>query len=398
MTDQVKIAVLSPRYQLPSPRSIRANNLVKQLVGKYQITVICFTNDVDDPTPSKFGEQVCRLKLSRRSKYITNKSFSGYRPKGVLRYLIGALNLILRKLFLYPDEWILEQQKVKKALNTTNPDIIIASMHPFSMGQMALDYKDESINKPKVILDIGDPFAFNAIGDKSSKQDVNFEKQILKRADHIIVTNESTKAHYVKTFDLPKENVSIITQGIDLETFQLKSVANKSDKYKLVYAGAFYPGLRDPRKFLKAMEAYSDKFDILIFGNHLPMFRESSSPSKFLGRVDQNELAIHYQDADALLFFDNKEGMQSSGKIYELLALKKPIIFIYDNEDSSTLQLCKEYKHLLYIRNKEDNIKEKINEIEAYIKSNLTYDYDVKQFSWEEKADQFDKILSTVNE
>ena len=37
MIDAANIAVLSPRYDLPSPRSIRANNLVKHLVDKYQI-------------------------------------------------------------------------------------------------------------------------------------------------------------------------------------------------------------------------------------------------------------------------------------------------------------------------------------------------------------------------
>jgi glycosyltransferase involved in cell wall biosynthesis len=352
---------------------------------------------MDGGVESKFGEQIVRLQLTRLSKYITNKSFSGYQPKGILRYLIAALNLIFKKFLLFPDEWITEQEKIKQALKIIEPDIIIASMHPFSMGQIALKYKEQASETPKIVFDIGDPFAHNAVGQNTSVKSIDFEKMMLHKADHVIVTNDSTKAHYINMFNVKEEDISIITQGIDLETFPSSPRSNKTAKRQLIYAGAFYPKLRDPSLFLKAMEDHSKEFDILIFGNHLPMFRESASESKFLGRVDQKELAKYYHEADGLLFFDNKEGMQTSGKIYELLALKKPIIFIYENDESPVLDLCKDYNHIMYIKNNMESIREKTNEIDGFLNSDFDFDYDITRFSWKEKARQFDKILKMIN-
>lgn len=387
-----KLTILSPRYDFPSPRSIRTNNIVKHLINDFPVSVICFTNGENELANTKFGESIYRLPLTTRSKYITNRTFSGYKPWGGLKYLLGALNLVIKKVFLFPDEWILESEKTLKTLLNIEPDIVIASMHPFSMGEMALSYKKQT--NAKVVFDIGDPLAFNAAVRNYSRRKASYEKELLHKADHLIVTNEQTKAHYVKQYGLAGEKISIIPQGIDLDTFQNTEVSKTDSKLSMIYAGAFYPELRDPRLFFEELKNYEDQFNIEVYGKHLSMFRVKQKNISFYGRISQQELSGKYNASDVLLFFDNKEGIQSSGKIFELLALKKPVVFIYDNEDSYAKEIASSYEHIFFIKNNKGDIKRGLKELMSFLKQDFNMSYDINQFSWSVKADQFKQILN----
>jgi len=397
--EKKKILFLSASYDLPLPRAIRVQNLSNWLNQNYDLTIICF----DAKTKNKANNDIniVRLDLGKLNFYVTNKTISGYKPKGLSKIISKGLSFILNKFFIFPDPWILERNKVSKEVEKINFDfdILICSMFPFSMGEIGVDLKRKYFPTAKLCFDIGDPLSQNSAYSNQGRlfeRKENYERNLLEKADHIIVTNIGTKDFYSSHFALDKNKVSVIPQGVSLEKVKNLESKNKSltGKCRMVYGGSFYPNLRDPRSFFELLEG-QDNFELSIYGNHLPMFKEGFDHIDFCGRVDQFVLLKAYSECDIILYVDNSTGMQTSGKIFELLALKKPIIFLYNNTKSPVYLDAQNYEHILFIENKPQLEKNLIKQIFEFGNYNHNYNYNIDQFSWKSRAESLIKIIES---
>jgi glycosyltransferase involved in cell wall biosynthesis len=149
--------------------------------------------------------------------------------------------------------------------------------------------------------------------------------------------------------------------------------------------------------FFSAIEKIDDMIKVQVYGNVLDMFKLNNEHVLFEGRVDQKALAKAYEGSDALLFIDNKFGLQTSGKIFELLAFKKPIIFLYNNEESLVYTYAKHFSNIFFIRNEESELRDQVMRLKDFIIKDHKYDYDVNQFSWDGRATQFKSIVKSLN-
>ena len=119
--------------------------------------------------------------------------------------------------------------------------ITIAYPHEIHFGA-ALAKKRHPDRFPKVwIGDCGDPFMFNPYG-KPIWYFALEEKRWCKEADFITVPVEQSINAYYPVF---QNKIHVIPQGFDYSKTPIAEY-KKNDVPTFAYAGAFYPGLRDP--------------------------------------------------------------------------------------------------------------------------------------------------------
>jgi len=396
------LLIMQLRYDHNSPRDIRTTNLLPYLKDKYTITIIA----MEYPFKRKKieGVRVIRIPYSFFSRYIFNKTESGYRPKGILKFLSRGLSYVGNKLFGFPDPWIWEIKKIKKVIqkNLDPPDLIICSILPFSSGEIIRQLcAKPKWKKAKVILDIGDPLAHNSTAITISKKAMDYEHKILDFANTIIITNSPTAKHYSKTYKIQEKKLEVIPQGVDTNLFKpKKSVQKINQRIKLIYAGAFYKNLRDPSVFLNTIAKNKyDHIEVNLF-SEISIYGNFSHSQNIIvrERINHAKLVQEYQNADILIMFDNAYGMQTSGKIYELLSFEKPILFIYSNEKSSLYQEVKDYENVIVCHNSEKEIQEFFRNINMEKLNTQQSSYNREDFSWKNRADHFIEITSSLLE
>ncbi len=397
------ILFLQPSYDVDLPRNIRTNNIVSFLAKQFDITIQCF--NIGKHRLPKGEVRFIRSEFSFLGKYVFNKSASGTTLKGVGRFVSSAINLIFNR-FLFPDSYVLEHSRVIKKISQELPDIdvIIASIVPFSNITLAYKLRKKLYQKSKIILDIGDPLTNNPTHNSTFLKRVStyipflnylksrFERKYLPQADMIIVTNELTRKYYMDRYALDSGQITVIPQGVDINTFQ-EIKEPEIDNLHMIYAGAFYTGFRDPGIFFKALDEIDDPAILVrLVGVGSSYERDiTSSGIEILDRMTQDQLAVEYAKANCLLFYDNPPGLQTSGKIYELMALKKPILFIYHSAKSPVYQWAKAYPNVVFCENEVDSIIEGIIKIKLLI--HQRFNYNVDHFSWQKRSADFEKLI-----
>ena len=99
----------------------------------------------------------------------------------------------------------------------------------------------------------------------------------------------------------------------------------------MVYAGRFYRKMRDPSGLYTAVQLFSAGEVILkVFGNIQEKYLPPASDPRFItgGAVPAGELAREYEQADLVIYLDNAYGVQVPGKVYEVLAVNRPVLYI----------------------------------------------------------------------
>ena len=121
-----------------------------------------------------------------------------------------------------------------------------------------------------------------------------------------------------------------------------------NEKFTIVYAGSFY-GLIKPNTFFLGLKAAllkeKFKFEIIFVGTHhnFQIPQEFISNCKFIPKVSQLDSIEFMASADANLLIlpnDQRKGVYS-GKLFDYLSVKKPIIAVVDPEDVAA-QLIKD--------------------------------------------------------
>lgn len=398
MPKDVKKSILfiSPSHDKEIPRSIRAHHLSKIFSTTHDVSIICFKSWLRKSKVK--GVKVHRLEYGFLSKHLYNPYEANKSIKGIITpYLVFLFN----QFFGFPDPWKTEITNLKNYIlkNISVPNIIIFSVKPFSLAQMVKSFKQkEGWKDVKIILDIGDPLAHNAANKTFKKKHVQYEQQILSYADKIVVTNNATAEHYSSVYNISRKKIAVIPQGVDTKLFANSQIHKRDNtKIKLIYAGAFYPELRDPKYFIEAIDMLTTNLnlEVNLYADISPWaLKFKNDYIKTHNRITQKELSLKYKESNYLLFFDNGYGMQTSGKVYELLSLKKPILFIYSNEASVLKKELASYEHVFFVKNNTACIKEMITNI-LNSKPFFKYHYDIEGFSWKTRAQDF---LNEINE
>jgi len=159
-----------------------------------------------------------------------------------------------------------------------------------------------------------------------------------KLADLIIIETEEYIKYYIEEFGIPKEKFYKIPLGADETNFSPRtSLKSQTGKTKILFYGKFIPlqGIRYIIEATKFLENDKD-LDFTIIGSG-QLSEEIHALAKMLGVnnvtfiewIDYEQLPTQIQNADICLgiFGDTPKAQRGIPiKVYEALAMKKPVI------------------------------------------------------------------------
>jgi len=392
-----KVLFIVRSYGVDAPIGIRFKNIIKYLTDEYDVHILAY--DYMNERTKTGAVKLHLLQYSFLSKILNKNYFFSQYKNTIFGKAMGLLNIIVRK-WMYPDDFIIEKNKIINKVIELNEKynyrVVIGAAYPFTMFEIGQELKKNELGF-KWIVDIGDPFAENSTHNftKSGKiKAEKYEESNLSFSDAIVVTNLITKKMYKNKYKtLDSKNIVIIPQGTDL----IEDYGNHnsgSHGLKLIYAGVFYPQLREPYQLFKAIDECKEKVRLDIYGQP-NIYGVKNDKIKFRGRVSHEEIFNAYNSANVLVFIDNAFGLQSSGKIFELISMKKPILFISDNINSPTLELIGEHNFIIQTKNNASDIKIALENIEQE-KNKFVFDFNMETVSWEERARRYRKLLDEL--
>jgi len=251
-------------------------------------------------------------------------------------------------------------EKARELLKNENFDVIFVSGPPFSTVNMAVELKKE-FDIPLVVdyrdLWYGYQFAFypTPVHRYLHKK---MEYRALKKADKITCTNRKMKEKLINFYQfLSFEDIVIVTHGFDPDDFlKVKIEQKKSNKMYLTYSGSFYEYIT-PKYFLQAFKEISLErpeiaanielhFVGYLRSENMKLIRKLKLQEfiKTYGYLDHQEALSKTMMADVLWFMvgnGRNADTISSGKLYEYIGTKKPIIACVP--DGALKQSAQEY-------------------------------------------------------
>lgn len=327
--------------------------------------------------------------------------------------LKSVVTTVVRTL-LFPDSVITEGGRIRReVLRLTKElrfDAVVLSAFPFTVMLSIRALKRKT--KAGIILDVGDPFYKNSKnGFIRDLLALSFEKRYLKHVDRLIVTNAVTRDHYLSTYNnLRPEQVRIVPYGVS-ESF-ISAVISESGAntrkgtgadFSLVYAGQLYKGMREPFELYRAISVLNESdhardVRLDMYGSYNTEFLNTGSAARhirFRGQVAHRDLVNVYLDADAVVFIDNAYGMQTPGKVFEILLINRPVLCIADRGQSPALEVLRGAGHIVISVNKAEMIATAIRKLmETTVTSGTPAN--PEEFSWEARSKQYKQILTEV--
>lgn len=215
-------------------------------------------------------------------------------------------------------------------------DLIISSFSPSEAHLAALKFLD---NHPSVrwVADMRDEMSMNKLLPTLIQKNLaRYEQRISKRVDAIT----SVSKPILDQFRELMPNVEHFLEVRNGYNHELNFETKYNQKFTIVYAGSFY-GLIKPHTFFLGLKAALMKqkfdFEIVFVGTHhnFQIPQELTSYCRFVSKVNQLKSIEYMANADANLLIlpkDQRKGVYS-GKLFDYLSVKKPIIAIVDPED-----------------------------------------------------------------
>ncbi len=277
------------------------------------------------------------------------------------------------------DFWIRPATKASLNLIQNRPfDIIVSSYGPPSPHLVAAKIKKFHYKIPW-IADYRDLWTFNCVM-KSKGPFKWIEKWIElssvgKYADAITTVSEPLANNLHARFN---KKTIVIENGFDPEEFESSDYKNlhliDKNVCKIVYAGTIYPGYRDPTPLFNtilSLHKYGlldpKKFQILFYGErsayieNLIKLMRVEEWVKIIGPISRRNMLNVLSNSSALLFLDwcdtNERGI-ITGKLFEYMASKRPIISIGKTINTEANKIIKNTGIGIACGNDEEKIKE----------------------------------------
>lgn len=320
---------------------------------------------------------------------------------------IWFLPLLDDKRFLYDAAWkILSKEKFDLIIATGEPYILFKYAYDLSLEfniPYALDYRDAWFSNERNKVEK------NIILKLLNSYRKIFEKKYLKYSDFFITVSSQLKEDIEK--DFPFSRGFIIKNGVDCEKLRAVKPKKSNDKFTITYAGHLYKQ-HNLDAFLKSIEKFiteiSDNILVKFIGitfracPHIKLINSflNKYPQniKILDPIPQEEVFSYLKASSCLLKFTWQKNSSNaqSGKMYEYLCLKKPILHILSCNANEN-QLLKNYE-VQYYANNEAEIYNQLNKLYNLwlVNHDLTIDIDnndINQFCVEENTKKLNQLI-----
>jgi len=215
-----------------------------------------------------------------------------------------------------------------------------------------------------------DPFLANVGYRKYSLSKMKaIESRWLSQTNCVLMPS-NYKELYVSEYQNLKEKFIISELPCFFEENELK-IINKSDKESniILHAGLIFPRINNFNwfySFIRQLESFSF---ITLEGDN-KFYKKNNLPKNFkrLDRVDEKQCLNLYSSACAILVVDNVSSIQIPSKAFEAISTNKPVVFIYHDDDSKTLELMTKSGNVFCIKEGTELTKELLLNLNNYIK------------------------------
>lgn len=375
-----EVIFIHPNPNKTNPRGIRISNIVKNLqqaAPENNYSVLSFSDKLKTKSVHPFKVNSFNL------IYLLFKYTAVFKLGRKFRKFSKVLDPFIFIHFLIKLDIKLRLQKVTNFKNV----VFVVVISPFS-NYLLVPWLRKNYPNSIIVCDIGDPLYKNSARWNNDEISKDIEFEALKLSTNLIVTNEATKEHFISEFNLNPSFIHIIPQGVNTELIEkISRDSNVKENKSMAYAGRFYNQLRCPEALFEALSS-QDSFTLDVYGNNPKTELKNVS---FQNSLEQEELFRRLTHYEVLVFIDNKSGIQTSGKIFELLAFKKIMLFIKGDEETATFKLANKFQNVIFCDNNKGAILQAIFKIKTF--SNLNFNYDCHNFSWRTRAENYLKIF-----
>lgn len=281
-------------------------------------------------------------------------------------------------------------ETAKSIITKNNISTVILSVGPFAYSRVLIDLKKEFKNI-KCIIDYRDPWE-ESISDLTAaqqKKELDDQLNVLKAVDLVLTVNEDISNNIrninkkVKVITLPHcvdEDFLKISTAIKSET--------KNESLKFIYGGELYGGLeQEMRNFVDFFDLFSKEVKQNCKADfYSPYFSYETILNNKVGlnpMLLKEEYQTTLSNSDFILLFKSPLSTEAffSSKFYEMLCLRKPLLFF------GKKGLVSDFieKHKLGFHIQKNNLQEMISAIieNMTTKKIPAVGYDLQQHSFE---------------
>lgn len=411
------LLIISPLISVNAPQPARFRELISRWAPHFDITVLSFNTGREDII-SRMGAKPALMEFSAAGRLLIgsrlknrDKQRQGALPGSTL-HRSGFKELLKRihiNMLFFPDIFIVEYMKIKRHLfnlvREIQPETVIISTAPFTLMLLAGPLK-RKFPEIRLVVDTGDPFR----GDSSSYSKRllhrlfagKLERKCLSAADLLVVPTLILKKHYLTSYEgiIPERKVEVIEIGIS-EIFNHipNGRTDRNPPIRMVNAGRFYKSLRDPSELYRAVSQFPVGEVILkVFGNIQGRYKPPVSDPRFFsgGAISSEQLAHEYDQSDMVIFLDNARGVQVPGKLYELLAVNRPVLYIYRDSASPSYDLVKGQDGVVMVQNNHRDIAAGIAQI-IKMKPGQKYSRGSELYYYDSLAERYRALLEDLD-
>jgi glycosyltransferase involved in cell wall biosynthesis len=222
-----------------------------------------------------------------------------------------------------------------RLLRQNNYKLIVSSSSPPTSHLVG--YMLHKWSKRPWCGDWSDPLAFSP-GIRLSRfqkwADSWLERKMAASMDVMVLSTESTKAAYLAQYpSLAAENLKIVRYGYTQDILAIQT--ETAPRFRLVYAGVFLKSIRPPYPLFDAMRLVRDlPVELVVAGVMQPEFicyaekQQMENIIKFIGPVPHEKAIALAKGATMAVLVGNKGGLQIPGKVFDLIAIQRPILSV----------------------------------------------------------------------
>ena len=334
--------VIHPRQ---SPRSFRATELAKYF-AKFGHEVLLYGALGDYDYSAFTSETGVKVKSLGRMRFSTLNSDSYVRDNiidKVLRVLFG-------RLLEYPDiELAFKVKSILKKEHGIDLLITIAIPYPIHWGAAWAKKSLGAAFARTWISDCGDAYFRNPVGPPKPFY-FKYIEDFWGRQTDFVTFPIDTPYDFLPS---AQEKFHVIPQGFDFSRVRIVDRFTEGETIQFAYAGATYPGYRDPTKMLEYLSSRPDiPFRFIVYTkakSHFTRFQDILGDKMVLkDYIPREDLIYELSKMDFLINLKNDSVVQSPSKLIDYYLTKRPIIDITtDFNEKNYLDefLCRDYTH-----------------------------------------------------
>lgn len=350
-----KIVLISQTfYPRQSPRALRTTELAKQFAANgHEVIVYSVLGSFDYTSFEK--------EFKIYVKPIKNLIFATFNSDGKRKNDLPTkiLTKIFAKLWEFPEvELMFKIPNILKYEQKIDLLITIAIPYPIHWGAALAKVRKPLLFPKTWVADCGDPY----MGNEFHKPYFYFkyvEKWFCRKVDFISIPIKGAIKAYYPEFH---HKIRIIPQGFNFEKTKalLKNEKIENKIITFAYAGAFYPGIRDPSLFLEYLSELEKNFKFILYTKNIELL--SPFKEKLKGKMEirdyipREDLLQVLSQMDFVVNFENGTDVQSPSKLIDYALIGIPILSINSgviNKEKINSFLNKDYSGQFILQNLE---------------------------------------------